>query len=137
MHKCVVPAPRLDWQVSSVAQNFNSLSQMFSVVEHLTLGHEVHSQSSEEHNEVDRTEWRNLLRSFGNVKTLRTDNGLIEQLSRCLRLEDGELPLEALPELQELTYSGRGNAGDVFESFTNSRQNAGRPVTLIHVDNGH
>jgi hypothetical protein len=123
----------LDWQVTSVAQIFNGLRQMFSAVEHLTLEHEEHSQSSEEHNEVDRTEWRKLLRSFRNVKTLRIDNGLIEELSHCLRLEDGELPLEVLPELQELAYSGSDNAGDRFTSFTDSRQNAGRPVTLIRL----
>ncbi len=46
----------LDWQVSSVAQIFNALSQIFSTVEHLTLAHEVHSRSSEEHNDVQRTE---------------------------------------------------------------------------------
>jgi hypothetical protein len=56
----------LDWQVSSVAQIFNALSQMFSAVEHLTLSSDAHSQSSEEHNEVERTEWRKLLRSFSN-----------------------------------------------------------------------
>jgi hypothetical protein len=74
---------------------------------------EVHSRSSEEHNEVDRTEWRKLLRSFSNVKTLRVDDGLVKELSRSLRLDDGELPLELLPELQELTYSGpeRGDTG--------------------------
>jgi hypothetical protein len=45
-------------------------------------------------------------------------------------LEDGELPLELLPELQELTHSGSGNTGDAFTSFIDARQNAGRPVTL-------
>ena len=123
-----------DWQVSSVAQIFNELSQMFSAVEHLSLKHEEHnSESSEEHDEVDRTEWRKLLRPFGNVKTLHIGNGLVEELSRCLRLEDGELPLEVLPELLELTYSGSGNAGDAFTSFTDSCRNAGRPVTLIQL----
>ena len=39
-----------DWQVSSVAQICNALSQVFSAVEHLSLEHQVHSQSSEEHN---------------------------------------------------------------------------------------
>jgi hypothetical protein len=121
----------LDWQVSSVAHISNALSQVFSAVEHLTLRHEVHSRSSEEHNDVDRIEWRNLLRSFSNVKTLDVEDGLVEELSRCLQLEDGELPLELLPELQELTYSGSGDAGDTFTSFTDSRQNAGRPVTLV------
>jgi hypothetical protein len=121
----------LDWQVSSVAQISNSLGQMFSAVEHLTLEHEEHSLSSEEHNEVDHTEWLRLLRSFSNVKTFRIDNGLVEELSRCLELDDGELPLGLLPELQELTYSGSGDTGDAFTSFIDARQNAGRPVTLV------
>jgi hypothetical protein len=114
-----------------MAQISDSLSQLFSAVEHLAFEHKMHSQSSEEHNEVDRTEWRKLLRSFGNVKTLRIDDGLVEQLSRCLRLDDRELPLELLPELHELTYSGSGKSGDAFTSFINARQNAGRPVTLV------
>jgi hypothetical protein len=121
----------LDWQVSSVAQISNALSQVFSAVEHLTLEHEVHSQSSEEHNDVDGVEWRKLLRSFSNVKTLRIEDGLVEELSRCLRSEDGEFPLELLPELQELTYSRSGDAGDAFTPFIDARQNAGRPVTLV------
>ena len=101
-------------------------------MEHLTLEHEVHSQSSEEHNEVDRTEWRKLLRSFGNAKTFGSaiGNELVEQLSRCLELEDGELSLELLPELQELTYSRSGDTGDAFTSFINAHQSAGRPVTV-------
>jgi hypothetical protein len=121
----------LDWQVSSAAQIFNSLSPLFTAVEHLTLQHEVHSQSSEEHNEADRTEWRQLLGSFRNVKTLRIGEGLVEEMSRCLELDDGELPLELLPELQELTYSESGNTSDAFTSFIDARQDAGRPLTLV------
>jgi hypothetical protein len=120
----------LDWQVSSAAQIFDSLSLMFSAVEHLTLKHRVHSRSSEEHNEADRSEWRQLLGSFRNVKTLRIAKGLVKELSRCLELDDGELPLELLPELQELSCSGSGNS-DAFTSFIEARQNAGRPITLV------
>jgi hypothetical protein len=72
-----------------VAQISNALSQGFSAVEHLTLEHEVYSQSSEEHNNVDQIEWRNSLRPFSNVKTLHINNGLAEELARCLRLKDG------------------------------------------------
>jgi hypothetical protein len=121
----------LDWQVSSMAQIFNSLSHLFSAVDHLTLKHKVHRLSSEDHNAVDHTEWRKLLGSFGNTKTLWVSSGLVEQLSRCLELEDGELPLELLPELQELTYSVSGNTGDAFTPFVNARQNADRAVTLV------
>ena len=122
-----------DWQVSSVAQISNSLSQIFSTVEHLILENKEHSQSSEEHNQVDRIEWRRLLTSFGTVKTLRVEDGLVKELSRCLRLDDEEHSLELLPELQELTYSGSGDrdAGDAFTSFVDTRQNAGHPVTLV------
>jgi hypothetical protein len=107
------------------------LSQVFSTVEHLTLGHELHSQSSEEHNDVGQVECRNLLRSFSNVKTILVKDGLVEELSHCLRLENGEVPLELLPELQELTYFSSRDAGDAFISFIDARQNAGSPVTLV------
>ena len=120
----------LDWQVSSVVQIFNVLGQIFSVVEHLTLAHKVHSQSSVEHNEVDRAEWRKLLRLFTSVKTLHVKGGLVREVSHCLRLDDGEHPLELLPGLQELTYPRRGNLNDLFTSFIDGRQNAGRPIAL-------
>ena len=67
------------------------------------------------------------------LKTFRVEDGLVEELSRCLGLEDGESPLALLPELQELTYSRSGGAGDVFTSFIDARQNAGRPVTLVRL----
>ena len=123
----------LDWQVSSVAQIFNSLGQVLSTVENLTLEHREHSLSSEEHNEVDRSEWRKLLRSFSKVKTLRVSDGLVGGVSRSLQLEDGEDPLELLPELQSLIYSGIGDSdpGDAFTSFIDARQNSGHPVTVV------
>ena len=128
-----VICPQFDLQVSSMAQIFDSFNQTFSTVEHLTLSGEEHSYSSEEHNEVDRTEWHKLLRSFHHVKTLHLEYGLVEEISRCLRLDDGDLPSDLLPELQELTYSVGGNADDVFTSFIDARRTAGRPITLVVV----
>jgi hypothetical protein len=121
----------LDWQASSMAQIFDSSSQIFSTVQHLTLKREAHSLSYEEYNMVDRSEWHKLFRSFSNVKTLRVDDGLVKGLSRSLRQDDGELPLDLLPDLQELAYSGSGDTDGAFASFIDSRQNAGRPVTLV------
>ena len=95
-----------DWQVFSMAQNFNALSQIFSVVEHLSLSRSNYYMSSAEHNEVDRTEWPKLVRSSSNVTTLYADQALRMVLYRCLRIEDGEHPLELLSELGKLTYSG-------------------------------
>ena len=130
-YRIIVNCRHLDWQVSSAAQIINLLGPVFSAVEHLSFEHEVHSKSSEEHNEVDRSEWRKLLSSFRNVKTLRIVTGLVEELSRCLHLDDGELPLELLPELQELTYSGSGDTGNAFTSFVKGRQDLGRSISLL------
>ena len=126
----------LDWQVSSMAQIFTSLCEIFSTVEHLTVEHitfdpthrptfdptleyEVHSLSSEEHDDVDRIEWRKLLSSFSNVSSLRIDGRIAMQLSRCLQPEDGESPLEPMPKLEPggLRYSGRTNNRDALTSF--------------------
>ena len=72
----IVNCLHLDWQVSSAAQIFNSLSPLFPTVEHLTFEHKVHSQSSEDHNEADRAGWYKLFRSFKKVKTLRIAKAL-------------------------------------------------------------
>jgi hypothetical protein len=121
----------LELQVSSVAQIFHSLGQIFSTVKHLTLKHEADSRLYEELNEVDHTEWRKLLMPFSDVKTLFVDDAFVEELSRTLGQHDGEFPLELLPELEELTYSGSDDTGDLFTSFINARQSTGRPVTVV------
>ena len=116
----------LNWLASSVAQISNLFRQIFAAVERLTL--ELTYDVS--HNRIDRIEWRQLLNLFSNVKTLHIDNLLVKEVSRCLESNDGEFPLQLLPELQELTCSGSGNSGDMFTSFIDARQNAGRPITL-------
>ena len=118
------------WQVSSMAQIVVSISQMLSVVEHLTLEYEVHTSTFEE-NEVHRIGWPRLLRSFSNVKTLTVAHGLVDGLSQYLQSEDGELASELLPELQEIAYSGSGNSEDLFTSFIDACRDAGRPLTLV------
>ena len=132
----------LNLQVLCLAQIFDSLSQGLSTVEHLTLEHEEPSEEHEHnepeidgafHAEWSRTEWRNLLRSFSNVKTLHVNDKLVKELSNCLRLDDGEPSLELLPELQKLTFSGSSDTGDSFTTFVDDRQKAGRSVTLVQV----
>ncbi|KAN0121210.1 hypothetical protein V8E52_003798 [Russula decolorans] len=118
-----------------MAQIFDSLSPIFSAVEHLALEHGVHNQSSEEHNEVDRTEWRKLLRSFRNVKTLCIDHELSDELSRSLQWDSGELPLELLPELQEPKFLGSGDVAvvltDGYISYTFNPQIAESLLTRL------
>ena len=123
----------LEWQVVSAAQVFNALRTVFSAVENPTLEYDRDNISSEWNNEADRTRWRELLGSFGNVKTLRVECGLVEQVSRALQPGEGESPTELLPELQALSYTTTTKAPplDAFAPFIDARQKAGYPVSLI------
>ena len=112
-----------------VAQVFHTLSTIFSAAEHLTL--ESNRPSSEWINGANRTQWRELLGSFINVKTLFVVNELVGLLSRILQPGEEESPLELLPELKELSYSAIGASHDAFTPFIDARQKAGCPVTLV------
>jgi hypothetical protein len=123
----------LNQQGSFMAQISDSLSQIFSAVKHLTVEYDPYEALRllfEEQYDVDRADWRKLLSSFSNVKTCHIGDEFVWELSHCLRSDGGELPLELLPELQELTYSG--GVTKAFDSFIDARRNAGRPITLVH-----
>jgi len=121
-----VDSCQLDRQVASVAQVLNTLRTALSAVEYLTLGHD-----EKEHEEAQPTQWRELLRSLYNLKTLRVPNSLVGQLSRCLRSDDMEPPMELLPELKVLEYTATDDASDSFASFIDARKNTGHPVALV------
>jgi hypothetical protein len=134
----------LDWQVASAAQVFFTLGTVLSTVEHLTLEYGRYHISSEWNNEADRTQWRELFGSFGNVKILHLralhmktphveDHELVKQLSRALQPgAEGESPTELLPDLQELSYFASGALHNAFSLFIDARQKAGRPVNVVH-----
>ena len=122
-----------DWQVSSVAQIFTALSPVLSDVVDLTLGYSEHDSSSEWQHETDRTQWRDLLRSFPNVKTLLVYEGPTRELSRSLRPVVGESCVDLLRELKGLEYFTYWPASDAFSSFVEARQLVGHPVSLIRL----
>ncbi|KAH9955687.1 hypothetical protein BC827DRAFT_831092 [Russula dissimulans] len=124
----------LDWQVSGATQIFNALHSVFpTATVDLILEYKRVSISPERHG-VERTQWRELLRLFGNVKTLHVSTTLVGELARSLLAEDGESPTDLFPNLEEISYSGTGDAEDALAAFINIRQNAGRPVTLVGKD---
>jgi len=124
-------AGHLDWQVACIAQVFHALGTILSVLEHLSLEYRRHTISSEWNNEADRTQWREFLMSFDNLKTLRVDSALVGQLSRSLQPSEGESLTELLPELHELSYSTGGSLPDAFDPFVDARRKAGRPMAVI------
>jgi hypothetical protein len=128
---CIPP----DQQVASLAQISKAVGTAFSEVEYLTLEYTRDPIPHEPSNDADRAQWLEILRPFSNVKTLGVSKGLTGELSRSLRFDDGESPMELLPELKELAYDASDNIGDsdAFAAFLDARQNAGHPVSLAHL----
>jgi len=121
-----IPSYQLDRQVASVARILHTLSTALSTVEYLIL----HCDEVL-HEEAHRTQWGELLRPLGNVKTLKVFDSLVGELSRCLRSDDTEPPMELLPRLNVLEYTATDDASDAFAPFIDARKNAGHPVTLV------
>jgi hypothetical protein len=119
----------LDWQVSSVVQVFGTLSPTLSVLENLVL--DRIGQSPEWPNQVTRTQWRELFRTFSTVKTLRVSSILAGELSLSLCSEGGEKPLELFPNLLEIQYFDGGSIGEAFTPFITEREVAGHTVRLV------
>jgi hypothetical protein len=126
----------LDWQVASAVQFFDTLSPILSIVEQVTFSYEEHNQSSEWHNNIDQRQWRELLRLFTSAKAIRVQDNLVSKIFHSLSCGDGEPPLELLPNLEEIAYSGGSDAWDTFEFrvFLNERQKADHPISLCLVD---
>jgi hypothetical protein len=124
----------LGWHVASVVQFFGTLSPVLSVVEQVSLSYDEHYHPSAWDNNIDRSQWRELLRPFSNAKTIHVDDSLISRIFRSLPSDDGEPPLELLPNLEEIGYSGGSDARDALTRFLNERQLSGHPVSLRLVD---
>jgi len=126
--------PYLDWQVSAVAQIFDVLGPIFSTVVELTLDYEDFVPlSSGWDNHAHCTEWRKLLGSFRNAKTIRVHRGLVEVLSRSLK-SDGGPPLGLLPKLEELVCPIGSRSNKDVATFIREREVAGQSITLIERD---
>jgi hypothetical protein len=67
------------------------------------------------------------------VKTLHVPNRLIKELSGSLQVQDGESPMDLLPELEELRYDAGRGLSDAFVPFLDLRRNADRPFVLVPI----
>jgi len=128
-----VSCQSLDWQVACAAQIFDTIGSAFTSVKrlHLQFGERESSSEGDDVIDVDLTDWRVLLGSFNNGETLLIDDGLIKDLSLSLQWDDGEPPLDLLPQLKELVYSANGDVDDAFTSFIRAREVAGHSVSLV------
>jgi hypothetical protein len=121
----------LEWQISSAIQILDALSRVLSAVEQVTI---IVNGDESSHDEVNRTQWRGIFRSFSNVRKLHVETKLVmgdacQGLGHSLCTEDGEQPLELLPNLEEVICSGKDDEY-AFTPFINEREAVGRSVRL-------
>ena len=114
----------LDWQIDGMAQICHGLIPALSCVERLTLNHHEEISSELRDGGIDSATWHDLLRSFIGMKELDIGgNGISEELSHALQVDEVGLDPEFLPNLRSIR--ARRN---LFASFIDTRQVVGRPV---------
>ncbi|KAN0134707.1 hypothetical protein V8E53_007492 [Lactarius tabidus] len=122
-----VVCKQLDWQIECTAQICNALIPTLSGVERLTLDfYDTKIPTELENGAIDGTTWHDLLRSFIGVKVLHIHDGITEELSHALQLDEVELDPGFLPNLRSITA-----ADDLFTSFIDTRRVIGRPVDFL------
>jgi hypothetical protein len=128
----------IDWQVSSVAQIGNQLSESFSVdqlfirdiTSGTTFGHFIEDF-------MDETQWLELFHPFIAVRTLYISRMMQSHVVSALRRLRGESSTEVLPALDNLYLGGywpsRSEQQDI-EPFIIARQHSDHPVSIHHWD---
>jgi hypothetical protein len=131
----------LDWQISSLAQVCNTSFPPVPALERLDIDiYYGPDLLPEWQDEMEDTQWLELLRPFTSVKDLDLSEGSVPFIARALQELSGERVTEVLvlPELQNLFFTGPRLSGPVKETirkFIAARQLAGCPVTVRHRDN--
>ena len=126
--KCEEP----DWQLSSVTQICNEDFPLLSQVERLDIC-ETPSMELAGKNEVDSSQWLELLRPFNAVRTLYMSERLEPLVAAALRELTGERTMEVLPALENVSLDGlepSGSARDAMGSFIAARQLSHHPVLV-------
>ncbi|KAH9974453.1 hypothetical protein BGW80DRAFT_1458504 [Lactifluus volemus] len=123
---------RIDWQVSSVAQICNQLSEPFIVssIKKLYIFECSGMSPSTLEDEMDETQWLELFRPFTAVRTLCISHKIQSHVMSALRGLSGELAMQVLPAFEKLYLLGfhpdleRGDMGP----FMTARQGSAHPV---------
>jgi hypothetical protein len=121
-----------DAKIGLVAKICRAIAPTPSAVQSL-LVEDAHR--NEWHHEPDGGEWRELLRVFDNVKTLRVAGRFVEELEKFLEPKPKEADADALlllPRLQEIVrYGETEKKKELFAAFVQARQGAGSPVRVV------
>ena len=122
----------VDWQVSSMAQIYNQISFLPSIVEQLDIQVPSYLESISQV-DMDDTQWLELFRPFTTVRTLRIHHKLQSLIVPALQELTGERATEVFPALDNLylrEYPPSGSDQQAIEPFVAARQHSDHPVAV-------
>ena len=121
-----------DWQLPSIAQVCNSIIPPLPTLGMLRIG-KGQFQRLKWYDDMENTEWLELLRPFTCVKDLVLSKTLVPLVALALQELDGEGVTQMLPLLQDIFLEGPQPSGAVkeaVEKFIAARLLSGYPVTM-------
>ena len=123
---CVL-CTQLDLQIHCAAQICSALIPRLSGVERIVLDFYDEILPTEwQNSEIESTTWHELLRPFIGVKELHIEDGLLNEVSRALQVDEVESDPGFLPNLQQI-FAER----NLFASFIDIRQVMDIPVQFM------
>ncbi|KAH9971583.1 hypothetical protein BGW80DRAFT_1321250 [Lactifluus volemus] len=125
----------VDWQVSSMAQICNQLSEssIMSSIETLSIQKIQDLFPSTLEDVLDGTPWLELFHPFTAVRTLYISHTMQPHVVSALRGLSGELAMQVLPALEMLHvpgYQGSGSERHNIWPFIIARQRSDHPVVV-------
>ena len=117
----------LDWQVSSVEQVCTSCLPFIFTLETLFI---VEGGRPEREDNVENTQWLELLHPFTAVKRLCLSEEIAPRIARALQELDGGRTTEVLPGLKNIYLDLRNPVGEGIRQFVATRQVAGHSIEV-------
>ncbi|KAI0288901.1 hypothetical protein BC826DRAFT_650996 [Russula brevipes] len=122
-----------DWQLSSLAQFCDSPFPSLFNIEHLEIGEEKYLRPLHWQEDVEHTQWLEVLRPFTTVKNLSLSKEFIPRVVPALQELSGDGTMGVLPALQSIFLPEVSLSGPVMEAlgqFITARQLSGHPVVV-------
>jgi len=125
-----------DWQLSSLAQVCNSFLHSLSTLERLDIRQGL-TLPLHWPDDMENTQWLELLRPFTTVKKLRLFRHLVPQVAQALAEVPGESLPAVIPVVETISIEDPEPSGHVQEAigqFVTARQLSGHPVAVQRWD---
>jgi len=130
-----VSCAKSDWQLSAMAQLFDSPLTPFADLEHLRLQIcEDPYEGPRWQDDSEGSQWLELVQPFYSVKNLHLSQGIAPRVVLALQGLAGESVTETLPALKDLFVEQLLPSEEAITKFVNARQLSGHPVAVRRWD---